>query len=244
MTYRWKDYDAGSNWDELIDARGRARSPARALTRRLARFGSDELASRQASAELAITEMGITFRVYTRKEGSIDRAWPLDIVPRVLAASEWQRIEAGLKQRVLALNAFIDDIYHRQRSIRDGVVPRSLLDQSVNYRPECRDFRPRFGVWAHVCGSDLVRDKDGTVYVLEDNLRVPSGVSYLLENRKVMKRVFPELSERLGPRLADAHHDGRAEEADHVRLLDAPPQRRSDAASRAGPRVGAIARRC
>ncbi len=196
MTFRWRDYAADSNWDELIRRGGRARGPARSLTRHLSKLKPEALAARQAAAALAITEMGITFRVYTPKEGSIDRAWPLDIVPRILAAEEWRRIQEGLQQRSKALNRFIDDIYHDQRSIRDGVVPRSLLDLSVNYRPQCQGFRPKYGVWAHICGSDLVRDKDGTVYVLEDNLRVPSGVSYLLENRKVMKRVFPELFER------------------------------------------------
>jgi uncharacterized circularly permuted ATP-grasp superfamily protein len=154
-----------------------------------------DLASRQNAVETAIEEMGITFRVYSKKEGSIDRSWPLDIVPRIVAADEWQNIEAGLKQRVRALNAFIGDVYGKQRVFKDGVVPASLLEQSVNFRPQCVGMKPRHGVWAHICGSDLVRDSDGTVYVLEDNLRVPSGVSYLLENRKVMKRVYPELFE-------------------------------------------------
>ncbi len=195
MTYRWKDYDAGPNWDELIDERGRARVAARALTQRLARMRSDDLRARQDATELAIQEAGITFRVYSKKDGSIDRAWPLDIVPRVIPASEWSRVAEGLKQRVRALNRFIGDVYSRQRSIADGVVPRDLLERSVNFRPECVGVRPRYGVWAHICGSDLIRDRDGTIYVLEDNLRVPSGVSYLLENRNVMKRVFPELFE-------------------------------------------------
>jgi len=138
--------------------------------------------------------MGITFTVYT-EGGSIDRAWPFDIVPRIIPKHEWDRTEAGLKQRVQALNLFIDDLYHEQKIIKDGIFPAEVLAQSVNFRPQCVGVSPRHGIWAHICGSDLVRDKDGTIYVLEDNLRVPSGVSYMLENRVVTKRVFPELFE-------------------------------------------------
>jgi uncharacterized circularly permuted ATP-grasp superfamily protein len=137
--------------------------------------------------------MGITFTVYSEDEGSIDRAWPFDIIPRVIPRSEWRQIEKGLVQRVKALNLFINDIYHKQKIVRDKVFPAELLQDSVNFRKECVGVNPPNGVWAHICGSDLVRDKSGTMYVLEDNLRVPSGVSYMLENRQVMKRVFPDL---------------------------------------------------
>jgi uncharacterized circularly permuted ATP-grasp superfamily protein len=139
--------------------------------------------------------MGITFTVYSEEEGSIDRAWPFDIIPRIIPGSEWVQVERGLKQRVRALNRFIDDIYHGQNIVRDGVFPASLLENSVNFRAQCVGIDPPGAIWAHICGSDLVRDKDGVFYVLEDNLRVPSGVSYMLENRQVMKRVFPELFE-------------------------------------------------
>ena len=120
----------------------------------------------------------------------------MDIVPRVIAASEWARIELGLKQRLAALNRFIDDVYHDRQIVADGVFPADLLTGSVNLRPECAGMSPKFGVWAHICGSDLVRDADGVVYVLEDNLRVPSGVSYLLQNRAISKRAFADLFER------------------------------------------------
>jgi len=139
--------------------------------------------------------MGITFTVYSEQNGNIDRVWPFDIVPRILVKSEWQQIELGLKQRVTALNKFIDDLYHEQKVIKDGVFPGEILTDSKNFRPQCKGIDPPYQTWAHICGSDLVRDKDGTVYVLEDNLRVPSGVSYMMENRHVMKRVFPELFE-------------------------------------------------
>jgi uncharacterized circularly permuted ATP-grasp superfamily protein len=138
--------------------------------------------------------MGITFTVYS--EGSnIDRVWPFDIIPRIIDKQEWEKTEAGLKQRVTALNHFIHDIYHDQRIIKEGIFPAEVLAQSKNFRDACVGIKPPLDVWAHICGSDLVRDKDGTLYVLEDNLRVPSGVSYLLENRTVMKRVFSELFE-------------------------------------------------
>jgi uncharacterized circularly permuted ATP-grasp superfamily protein len=136
--------------------------------------------------------MGITFTVYS--EGSnIDRAWPFDIIPRIISASEWQRTEAGLEQRLRALNLFIGDLYGEQRIVQDGVFPAELLAGSKNYRPQCVGVRPPHGSWAHVCGSDLIRDHRGDFYVLEDNLRVPSGVSYMLENRQLTKRVFGEL---------------------------------------------------
>ncbi len=148
---------------------------------------------------LSIKEMGVTFTVYTEEEGTIDRAWPFDIIPRIIAKQEWDGIEAGLKQRVQALNLFIDDLYHEQKIVKDGVFPAEVLAESENFRPQCVGVDPPLGIWAHICGSDLVRDGDGTMYVLEDNLRVPSGVSYMLENRLVTKRVFPELFERLRP---------------------------------------------
>jgi uncharacterized circularly permuted ATP-grasp superfamily protein len=136
--------------------------------------------------------MGITFTVYS--EGAmIDRAWPFDIVPRIIPANEWRKTEAGLKQRVQALNLFIDDLYHEQKVVKDKVLPAEVLAQSANFRPQCVGINPPHGVWAHICGSDLVRGGDGTLYVLEDNLRIPSGVSYMLENRNVTKRVLPEL---------------------------------------------------
>ena len=114
-------------------------------------------------------------------------------MPRLIRKREWDRISRGLKQRVRALNAFIDDVYHGQRALRDGVVPARYVKKSKEFRQRCVGIDPPHGVWAHVCGTDLVRDSDGALYVLEDNLRVPSGVSYMLENRAVMKQVFPEL---------------------------------------------------
>jgi uncharacterized circularly permuted ATP-grasp superfamily protein len=193
MQMDWNGYSAPGMHDELVAADGGPRAAGRALMRHISELDERELGLRQHAAELAIKSMGITFTVYHEQGGSIDRAWPLDIIPRTIERKEWLHIEAGLRQRVTALNLFIDDIYHRQRILADGVMPREIIASSTNFRPECIGINPAFGCWAHVCGTDLVRDKDGTVYVLEDNLRVPSGVSYMIENRQVVKRVFPEM---------------------------------------------------
>ncbi|MDD8058245.1 MULTISPECIES: circularly permuted type 2 ATP-grasp protein [Shewanella] len=196
MRIDWKAYNTKGFFDELIDGQGNVRLHGQKLAQFFANLSADELKKARAVADLAIKEMGITFTVYN--EGSmIDRAWPFDIIPRTIGKNEWQKVELGLKQRVEALNLFIDDLYHDQKIIKDGVFPRGLLEKSVNFRQQCVGINPPNKIWAHICGSDLVRDGKGTVYVLEDNLRVPSGVSYMLENRSVMKRVFPELFEQM-----------------------------------------------
>jgi len=195
MAIRWGSYKVKGIHDELIRVSGRPRPAARALCDYLRALKDKDIEEYKAAAESAIHVMGITFTVYSEEEGSIDRAWPFDIIPRIIDRSEWQQVEAGLKQRVQALNLFIDDLYHKQQIVKDKVFPEELLKDSKNFRPQCVGVDPPHGVWAHICGSDLVRDSDGTIYVLEDNLRVPSGVSYMLENRQIMKRVFPELFE-------------------------------------------------
>jgi uncharacterized circularly permuted ATP-grasp superfamily protein len=187
-----QDYTSGEFFDELIAADSQPRAAARALFEHLDALDAADLEERRQAVNAAIMTMGITFTVYS-EAGNIDRAWPFDIIPRVMAKKEWTRIEEGLKQRLTALNMFINDLYNEQRIVKDGVFPIEVLDGSKNFRAQCQGMTPRFGVWAHVCGTDLVRDGDGTVYVLEDNLRVPSGVSYMLENRQLMKRLFPEL---------------------------------------------------
>lgn len=195
MSINWKQYQADGLYDELINANGNARQAAKHLASYLQSLDEDELQGRQKLADAAIQDMGITFTVYT-EEGNIDRSWPFDIIPRTISAKQWRTTADGLMQRLQALNLFIDDLYHDQKIIKDGVVPRELIEQSSNFRKECVGVSPPYGVWAHICGTDLVRDKDGEFYVLEDNLRVPSGVSYMLENRSITKRVLPELFER------------------------------------------------
>ncbi len=179
-----------SNFDELLTAEGEPRHPA--LSGCLASLSPEVLAERQRHAEEELLEKGITFAVYGHNDGN-EKIWPFDVVPRPIAWDEWVTIEAGLKQRIRALNLFLDDVYGEGRIMKDKVVPESLVKTAKTYRPECVGFRPPGGVWTHVVGTDLVRNHDGTIYVLEDNLRCPSGVSYVLENREIMKRVLPEV---------------------------------------------------
>jgi uncharacterized circularly permuted ATP-grasp superfamily protein len=194
MAIDWSQYRCEKVYDELFEAPGQPRPAARPLITYLSSLTSSEMGERRLAAELAIKAMGITFTIYSEGK-NVDRAWPFDVIPRTIPRSEWLRTEAGLKQRVQALNLFIQDVYNEQRIVKDKIFPGELLADSVNFRTQCVGMKPRHGVWAHICGSDLVRDRDGTLYVLEDNLRVPSGVSYMVENRLVTKRVFPELFE-------------------------------------------------
>jgi uncharacterized circularly permuted ATP-grasp superfamily protein len=189
----WTNYRS-SAFDELIAADGGPRPAAGHLVRYLSKLSDRDVAARQVAASAIARVSGITFTVYSDGR-NVDRPLPFDLIPRVLARSEWERTEAGLKQRIRALNMFISDVYGEQRIFNDKIVPAELLANSVNFRRECIGVKPPLGVWAHVCGSDLVRDADGKLYALEDNLRIPSGVSYMLENRIVSKRVFPELFE-------------------------------------------------
>ena len=194
MEESWNGYRSAPFYDELITAKGHPRTAARGAVGLLKRLPDAEFAARRAAAAAAIREMGVSFTVYT-EGGNIDRAWPFDIIPRIITAREWTAVRAGLVQRSRALNCFIDDIYNKQKILADGLIPAEIVLDSSNYKPQCAGVSPRFGVWAHVCGSDLIRDADGHLYVLEDNLRVPSGVSYMVENREITKRVLPELFE-------------------------------------------------
>jgi len=189
----WTNYRSIA-FDELIGADGGPRPAAGQLVAYLSKLSDRDVAARQVAASAIARVSGITFTVYSDGR-NVDRPLPFDLIPRVLARSEWVRTEAGLKQRIRALNMFISDVYGEQRIFKDKVVPAELLANSVNFRRECVGVKPPLGIWAHVCGSDLVRDADGKLYALEDNLRIPSGVSYMLENRIVAKRVFPELFE-------------------------------------------------
>ena len=182
--------ETSGNFDELLTSEGTPRHPA--LSDGLASLSSEMLAERQRHAEEELLEKGITFAVYGHNDGN-EKVWPFDVVPRPIAWDEWLIIESGLKQRIRALNLFLDDVYGDGKIMKDGVVPEELVKTAKTYRPECQGFRPPGGVWTHVVGTDLVRNHDGTMYVLEDNLRCPSGVSYVLENREIMKRVLPEV---------------------------------------------------
>jgi len=184
------NYSLDGFYDEMFDMEGRPRPGAGAVVDRFNDLPLEELWRRQQSAEKALLQMGITFSVYGDEQGT-ERIFPFDIVPRIIAQNEWTHMEAGLKQRVQALNLFIDDLYHDQKIIADGIIPKDLVLSASGYRPECVGLNPPCGIWCHITGTDLVRGSDGQFYVLEDNLRCPSGVSYVLENRVVMKRSFP-----------------------------------------------------
>jgi uncharacterized circularly permuted ATP-grasp superfamily protein len=199
----WFRYRTGGTFDELI-VDGAPRSNLAGFARFLESLSLPDLRERQSAAEVVVRAMGITFTVY--EDGSnIDRAWPFDVLPRVITRREWERTRAGLEQRLVAINHFIADVYGDQKIIGDRVVPPELVLGSPNFRPECVGATPAFDVWAHICGSDVVRDADGTLYVLEDNLRVPSGVSYMLENRLVTKRVFADLFRNLDIHPVDSY---------------------------------------
>lgn len=190
----WSRYPSTDFFDEMINNKGKARPVSRKIAKLLGDLSAEELESRRVAAESTVRDMGVSFTVYSDGE-NIDRTWPFDLIPRVISADEWAHTAKGLKQRVKALNMFINDVYHKQRIFKDGVLPAYLIKDSKNFRPECVGINPPKGVWAHICGCDLVRDADGKFYVLEDNLRVPSGVAYMLENREVSKRVLPEFFE-------------------------------------------------
>jgi uncharacterized circularly permuted ATP-grasp superfamily protein len=185
-------YDPGPFWDEMFSAPGQVRPHYAALARRLAGLSQEEVARRQRATERSFRAHGITFAVSQEAEG-VEKIMPFDLIPRLVRPDEWRHIERGLEQRVRALNLFLDDLYHGQRILENDLIPAELVLGSHGYRRECRGLDPPLGVYTHVVGSDLVRDSSGEFFVLEDNLRTPSGVSYVVENRRVLKRVWPDI---------------------------------------------------
>jgi uncharacterized circularly permuted ATP-grasp superfamily protein len=195
-----RDYQAaGSSDDEMFDETGAFRTDYLDLGQTLQGWTLEEHLQREERADLSLLSAGITFNVYSEEEGT-ERIFPFSLIPRVIGAQEWSQIEAGLKQRLRALNLFLLDVYGDQRIIKEGVVPSEIVLGSPGYLPEMAGFEPPLGIYAHIAGCDLLRDKQRGMVVLEDNLRTPSGVSYVLENRTVMLRVVPELFPRQGVR--------------------------------------------
>ncbi|MBW4682526.1 MAG: circularly permuted type 2 ATP-grasp protein [Microcoleus vaginatus WJT46-NPBG5] len=189
---RFDSYDPGDFYDELFAGKGTPRPEATPLIDRIHSLSEGELKRRQEAAQIALFKQGVTFSVYGDSEGT-ERIFPFDIIPRIVAAGEWAKLERGLKQRIFALNLFIADIYDEQKIIKDGIIPAELIHSAKGFLPPCMGLKPPAGIWCHITGTDLVRDRDGQWYVLEDNLRCPSGVSYVLENRRVMKSTFPQV---------------------------------------------------
>ena len=196
---QFSSYDTEGFYDEMFQDDGSPRPCASLLLETVESLSEGHLLRYKHAAERLLLQMGITFNVYGDSAGT-ERIFPFDLVPRIVPADEWARIERGLKQRVHALNAFIHDIYHDQKILKDGVIPAEVILSAASYRKQCHGLNPPRGVWCHITGTDLVRDRDGLYYVLEDNLRVPSGVSYVLENREVLKRIFPGVFEGLSVR--------------------------------------------
>jgi uncharacterized circularly permuted ATP-grasp superfamily protein len=196
LAFNFSQYRTEGFYDELFESDGVPRASAKPLIDFIHSLPSGDLKRRQKASEVALLQMGITFSVYGDKQGT-EKIFPFDIIPRLIQADEWQKIEAGLKQRIQALNLFIDDVYHGQKILKDKIVPEELVLSAASFRKQCMGLNPPLGIWAHITGSDLVRDKEGTFYVLEDNLRCPSGVSYVLENRTVLKRNFPQVFQQM-----------------------------------------------
>lgn len=184
------DYEPGNFYDELFLTAGQPRPEAVPLINRINSLTIAELQRRQQAAQIALFKMGVTFNVYSDNEGT-ERIFPFDIIPRVLSSQDWAKLEKGLKQRIYALNQFLRDIYGEQKIIRDSVIPEELILSSKGFMKQCMGLKPPENIWCHITGTDLVRDRDGEWYVLEDNLRCPSGVSYVLESRRVMKSTLP-----------------------------------------------------
>lgn len=200
-------YDIGEAYDEMFDGEGGARAHYRYIYERLQELPAAELQNRQQAADLSFLHQGITFTVYGNDEGT-ERIFPYDLLPRIITSAEWETVERGLAQRITALNLFLKDIYHDGKILSDGVVPRDLVYSCRYYRRQMRGVRVPNDIYVSVVGTDLIRVNNGEFVVLEDNLRVPSGVSYMLANRQVMKYVFPRLFSAYGVRSID--HYGQA----------------------------------
>ncbi|QDT47511.1 hypothetical protein Pan258_15470 [Symmachiella dynata] len=186
---RQASYQSKGVFDEMFAPNGQPRASGAQFVERLQTLSDGSLQQRQKAAELSLENMGITFNVYGHAAGT-EKVWPFDLLPRIIDATEWAMVEKGLQQRIRALNFFVNDVYNEQKIFKDGVVPDELVLSSKTLRKQCQGFQPPEGVWCHITGVDLIRDNDGQIYVLEDNLRCPSGVSYVLENREMMKRTF------------------------------------------------------
>jgi uncharacterized circularly permuted ATP-grasp superfamily protein len=216
-------YQCDGFYDEMFEADGQPRPHYRKLFQRICAMSANDYNRRVQLADLTLVNQGITFVVYGDDRGT-EKPFPFDLIPRIVPAGDWEHIERGLKQRLTALNMFLHDIYHDQKILKDRVVPRDLVVNAVHFRPEFVGADPPCGIYVHICGSDLIRDADGTYRVLEDNLRTPSGVSYVLENRNILTRILPQLFRDLAVRPVD-HYTTQL--LNNLRDL-APPDRSDD----------------
>lgn len=188
----FSDYQAGEFFDEMFVGPGEVRPHYSKLFARFKEMEREEFERKRALAASTFLTQGVTFTVYNDDQGT-ERIFPFDLVPRIIPAEEWALVERGLVQRITALNMFLHDIYHAQNILRDRVIPKEIVWEAAHFRPEFMHFDVPRNIYIHICGTDLIRDKDGNYLVLEDNARCPSGVSYVIENRQTMKRTFPSL---------------------------------------------------
>lgn len=192
----FNNYNTDGFLDEMFNEKGLIKPPYTLFSKRIEKMGWKKLNFLQNSTDSAQRALGMTFNVYSHDEGR-EHILPLDVIPRIIEYNEWKRLEKGLKQRITALNMFIADIYGEQKVFKDKIIPKELVLSSSIFLKECMDLKPPKGIWSHISGSDLIKGDDNKFYVLEDNLRCPSGVSYMLENRQILKRTFPEVFEKL-----------------------------------------------
>ena len=192
MNFSFNHYDTEGFYDEMFTPSGEIRPGYQHFKDRVEQLTPEEFQRRQISAERALMAMGITFNVYSENEGT-ERIMPVDIIPRIVHAQEWEKMEKGLIQRITALNLFLADIYSDQKIIKDGIIPREVIYSSKNFLAPCMGIKPPKNIWIHITGTDLIRGNNGEYMILEDNLRCPSGVSYMMENRELLKQTFPEV---------------------------------------------------
>ena len=190
-------YDTKGFYDEMFDENNKVRPNYKLFLERLEKMSHKKLTTLQHATDRAQLSLGMTFNVYDDNQGT-ERILHLDIIPRIIDSKEWTHLEKGLQQRIHALNLFIHDIYNDQKVLKDKIIPKEMIFSSISYLKELEGFKPPKDIWCHITGSDLIKGGDGKYYVLEDNLRCPSGVSYMLENREILKKTFPELFETLG----------------------------------------------
>ncbi len=195
-----KLYPSEDVFDEMVDPRHQVRPSYSKFLDDIKKLSLKKLNQLQSATDRAQRLMGMTFNVYGEEEG-VERILKLDIIPRIIGREDWALLEKGLQQRIYALNEFIDDLYHEQKILKDRILPQELIYSSPSYLKHCQGLKPPKKIWCHITGTDIVRNIDGTFYVLEDNLRCPSGVSYLLENREILKRTFPDLISKLGVKM-------------------------------------------
>ena len=199
-------YDIGNFFDEMFASDGSIRPHYRHLAEQFESLDEASFQRKREAVDLAFLQQGITFTVYGDEE-TTERIFPFDLIPRIIPNTEWQELAVGLEQRVRALNLFLYDVYHDQKLIKDGIIPREIVESAPYFRPAFMGFDVPKDIYIHICGTDLIRDDKGRYLVLEDNARSPSGVSYMLENRRAMKRAFPRFFPRSGVQSVSRYPD-------------------------------------